>query len=475
MPRRCQPNNPPVIRMKSSSYVVLAAAAFLAAAPVLSAAAPVLAATYPDAPDVPPRLDLQGAIGYALEHNFSILQARERIKEQEGLTVQITAAVLPNVSLVSNYSQHDQELNDTGAAPPSKVPNYQSWGIALDVRQSLYAGGGIKASLDAQRLSRQAALLDLRAIINTALLAVRTRFYDVLLAREQIAVQEQNVRLLREQLQTVKNRFDAGTVSNFEVLRAEVELANAQPDLIRARNRQRTSIDALRQAVGYSNVTRENLRKIPEFLGTLDFTPVSYDLQKALDDARSNRPELLRLEKLARAGESNVRIQKAGYLPSLDLVGSYGVNKFSQSNRLHDSLDGWTVGLQSNWAIFDGRATAGKVAQARSQLNQARLTFNEQVLSVEVEVRSALSSLQEATELAEAAQKVVTQAEESLRLANARYNAGTATQLDVLQAQVALTQSRTNQLEANYSYNVAVANVRKAIGLADTYSETVGK
>ena len=90
-------------------------------------------------------------------------------------------------------------------------------------------------------------------------------------------------------------------------------------------------------------------------------------------------------------------------------------------------------------------------------------------------MRSALSSLQEATELAEAAQKVVTQAEESLRLANARYNAGTATQLDVLQAQVALTQSRTNQLEANYSYNVAVASVRKAIGQADTYSETVEK
>ena len=459
--------------MKSSSYAILAAAAFLAAAPVLPAAAPApapaSATTYPAAPDVPPRLDLQGAVGYALEHNYAILQARERIKEQEGLIVQIKAAALPSVSLNSSYSQHDEALNDPASS------RYQSWGISLDVRQSLYAGGGTKAALDAQRLSRQAALFDLKATINTALLEVRTRFYDVLLAREQITVQEQNVKLLKEQLQTVKNRFDAGTVSNFEVLRAEVELANAQPELIRARNRQRTSIDALRHAVGYSNVTRENLRKIPEFLGTLDFTPVSYDLQKALDDARANRPDLLRLEKLALARESGVRIQQAGYLPTLDLVGGYGLNKLNTSNRFGDSLDGWIVGVQSSWAIFDGRSTAGKVAQARSQLNQARLTFNEQVLSVEVEVRSALSLLQEATELAEAAQKVVTQAEESLRLANARYNAGTATQLDVLQAQVALTQSRTNQLAANYSYNVAVASVRKAIGQADTYSETVAK
>ncbi len=84
-------------------------------------------------------------------------------------------------------------------------------------------------------------------------------------------------------------------------------------------------------------------------------------------------------------------------------------------------------------------------------------------------MRSALSSLQEAAELAEAAVKVVGQAEESLRLANARYSAGSATQLDVLQAQVALTQARDNQLQANYSYNVALANLRRALGEPDTY------
>jgi outer membrane protein len=98
------------------------------------------------------------------------------------------------------------------------------------------------------------------------------------------------------------------------------------------------------------------------------------------------------------------------------------------------------------------------------------LRLKEQTLAIEVEVRTALSSLQEAGELAEAAVKVVEQAEESLRLADARYGAGSATQLDVLQAQVALTQARDNQLQANYSYNVALANVRRAIGEPDTYA-----
>jgi outer membrane protein TolC len=442
--------------------------ALLVPAVLLGASSPTPAdptgpvATVPH-PDVPERLDLRNAIAFALEHNYAIQQARERIKEQDGLIVEVKAKVIPHLGLASTYKKKDTEL-------VQGLGSDQDWSIALEARQALYAGGGISAALDAQKTSREAALLDLKATINNALLEVRTRYYDVLLAREQITVQEQNVQLLRQQLQNAKNRFEAGTISNFEVLRAEVELANAQPEFIKARNRQRTAIDQLRQAIGYTNTTPENLRKTPEFIGTLDFVPVSYDLQKSLDAARSNRPDLLRLDRLTKAREAGVRIEQAGNRPTVDLVGGYQVVKKINSNSFNDSPDGWVVGVQSNWAIFDGRATAGKVAQARSRLRQSQLSAREQELAVEVQVRTALSSLQEAAELAEAAQKVVAQAEEALRLADARYAAGSATQLDVLQARVSLTQSRTNQLAANYSYHVALATVRRALGEPDAYA-----
>jgi outer membrane protein len=453
--------------MKSFSPFVFFAAA-LTTAPLAQAARPAPVPALATVPDVPERLDLPNAITYALANNYAIQLARERIKEQEGLIIAVKARAIPNAAINSRYSKKDDNLVQSGGG--GFTASDQDWSIALEARQALYAGGGIRAALGAQKYLREAALLDLKATINTALLDVRTRYYDVLLAREQIAVQEQNVALLREQLHNAKNRFEAGTVSNFEVLRAEVELANAQPALIRARNRQRTSTDELRKAVGYINTTPENLRKTPEFIGTLEFQPVTYDLQVALDTARLNRPDLTRLDRLTKARESGVKSERANYLPTLDLVGGYQVVKDFRSESFRDSLDGWTVGLQSSWAIFDGRATAGRVAQARSQLRQAQLSFNEQVLAIEVEVRTALSSLQEAAELAEAAQKVVAQAVESLRLADARYGAGSATQLDVLSARVALTQARTNQLEANYSYNVAVAVVRRAIGEPDTYA-----
>ena len=120
-------------------------------------------------------------------------------------------------------------------------------------------------------------------------------------------------------------------------------------------------------------------------------------------------------------------------------------------------------------APANAATTAGRVVQARSQLEQTKLSLAEATLAVEVEVRRAYSSLVEAWELVAASNKVIEQAQEALRLANVRYGAGTATQLDVLTSQVALTEARLNQLQAYYGYNVALAAMRQAIGRADEF------
>jgi outer membrane protein TolC len=341
---------------------------------------------------------------------------------------------------------------------------------ALTVTQLLYAGGGVRSAIKSSQLAREAALLDLENVINDALLQVRTGFYSVLLAREQIKVQESNVQLLQEQLKTATDRFEAGTVSSFEKLRAEVAVANAKVPLISARNEYRLAIEALRLALGFTTNTPEFASKVPNFVGSLDFTPQNFDLQASFDAARANRPDLQRLTKLVGVREQDVRTQRSNYYPNLGVAGGYQFrNSPYGGNQLNEALDGWTIGLQSSWAIFDGRATAGRVAQARSVLNQTKLTLDEAQLAVDVEVRRAHSQWQEATELAEASARVVEQATESVRLANARYNAGTGTQLDVLSAQVDLTTARNNQLQAYYGYNVAVAALRKAMGMADEF------
>lgn len=412
----------------------------------------------PVSPNVPEKLTLDQALRFALENNYSIRQARERLREQEGLIVEVRADALPNVTAEGSYTRDDKDFVSSGGR------GYQDWTVGIYVRQLIYSGGGVKSALDAAKTTREAAALDIQAVVDEVLLGVRTRFADVLLARERIEVQEQSVNLLREQLQTVKNRFEAGSVSQFEVLTAEVALANAQPALINARNSFRIAIDELRRVLGYRGGFGADLQKVPEFEGELRYEPASYDLEASLAAAKAKRPELLRLEQLQSAREAGVEVARSGYLPQLSVIGGYEGRKLSSSNSFSDTQDGWTAGVVGSWAIFDGARTRGRVTQARAQLNQARLGVSEQTLAIEVEVRRALSTLQEAAELAEAAGKVVDQATEALRLADVRYRNGAATQLDVLQARVALTEAQLNRLEANYRHTVALATVRRAIG-----------
>ena len=445
------------MKTRSSFLSRMAVAALIAA---LTGSA-LLAAPAPQQP-VPDKLDLKAAIGFAIENNFAIRQARERIRQQEGVVIQVTAQEIPNVGANGNYQHNDVAITQTN--PPSD----RYWSINLIATQLLFAGGGAHSAVKNAQLTREAAMLDLKAVINDALLSVRTAFYDVLLNREKIKVQEQNVELLRQQLKNVTDRFNAGTVSSFEKLRAEVALANAQVPLITARNDYRLAIESLRQALGFTTNNQQFLQKIPEFVGSLYYTPVNFDLQSSFDAAHNNRPDLQRLAKLTDAGEETVTTARSTYYPNLSLYGGWELRKGANS-RFGDSPDGWLLGVQSAWAIFDGRATHGRVVQARSLLEQTRLSLTQAQLDAEVDVRRSFSSWQEATELADASQKVVAQAEEAVRLATARYDAGTATQLDVLQSQVDLTTARTNQVQAYYTYNISVATLRKAMGLPDEF------
>jgi len=435
----------------------------LFAALFVGSASVAAAALAPDQ-EVPDRLDLPTAIGFALQNNFSIREARERIRQQEGVIVEVRGRAIPNVAAQGLYQENTESISQTFPA----TTNF--WQVSVTATQTLFAGGGVRSALKNASLVRESAVLDLQATINAALLDVRTRFYSVLLAQEQIRVQEQNIALLKSQLTDSTNRFTAGTVSSFDKLRSQVSLANGQVPLITARNNLRISVEQLRQSLGFtSHLSHSPSETIPTFVGDLKYVPSQFELQSCLESARANRPELARLAKLREANESQIVVAKSNYYPNLALAGGWEAEKapFSLGGGSSSSVNGWHIGLQSQWNIFDGASTSGRVAQAKSVLEQSRLTLDEQTLGIDVAVRQAFSSWQEAMELTGATQQTVGQADESLRQAKARYQAGSATHLDVLQAETDLTQARTNLVQANYTYAVAVAQLREATGLPD--------
>lgn len=407
-------------------------------------------------PDV---LSLEFAIEYALDHSFAILQAKERIEEQYGLVLEVGAGVLPTLSFRSAYTEQEEGVTAAEDA------NTDDWRVALEVRQALYAGGSLRASIRAQEALENAALYDLQTQVESTIQEVKTRYYDAILARDRVVVEEVNIELLQEQLTNTESRFAAGSVSNFDVLQAKVSLANAQPALIRARNDFRVAEAELKEAIGYIE-GREALTKSLNYSGELAVEIRDYDLSKSLTQAQRARPELQQLTWIIDANEDGIQLARSGYRPTVDLVGSYEYRRSYErtDDAFDDPKDGWFVGLESTWNLWDGRETRGRVLQAKSKLRQAELNLKEARLAVEVEVRRTISELQGSAELVVAAREVTVQAEEALRLANERYNVGSSTFLDTLQARVALTEARNNELQANYSYLVSTVNVERAIG-----------
>jgi outer membrane protein TolC len=314
------------------------------------------------------------------------------------------------------------------------------------------------------KLTGQLSLLNYQTTVADAVLEVQIAYYGVLLAAQQIGVQEASVELLTNELADTTRRFDAGTVPRFNVLRAEVELANARPKLIHARNNLRISRNILANLLGL-NVPKETRQDIPLLLsGKLEKVPLDVTLTDAIAQALERRTELGALRKVQALRKEDVANAKSGYLPSVQGFAGYEAGSSIFTPDLTHELHGWLAGVQLSWDVFDGQRTKGKVKETTALFEKAGVELDDTGRRIELEVRTAHSKFVEADEILESQIKVVEQAEEALRLAQARAEAGAATQLDVLAAQRALTDARTTQIEALHEYVVARARLERAIG-----------
>lgn len=404
-----------------------------------------------DLPPLPRPLTLDVALDYAVAHSPTLLRTREQIREQEGVLVTARASRLPTVSANGSAARIDDHRLE------SPLYDDRSWSVDVTASQVLYAGGGLQAQERAQRAQLEAARLAFNAALSDTLLGVRQQFYGVLLAREVIAVREEALQVLESELTYARSRRDAGTGSDFDLLRAEVAVANARPGLIRARNALKIAQEQLRTTLGAASTPSGDL----DVQGSLVVPTREIALADAVAAARAHRPELLQQERLVQAADQGVIGARSGYQPTVSAVGGYAWTSPSlvtSSGNLH----GWSAGVQASWNIFDSKATAGKVTQARSRAQQSRLALEERQLAVELEVRTAHASLVEASEVLHASEQVVTQARESLRLSQTRYQAGLSTQLDVLSAQSSLTEARSNLAQAQHDYAVALASLQRA-------------
>jgi outer membrane protein TolC len=428
-------------------------------------------------------LSLIQALNIALQQNATILKAKNDLEAQYGVVVQTRAIALPQVTANGQYKDTEPSAIEGFPGAPS-TPN-QNWNAGVQITQSIYQGGKLMAAVRAAKVTKQQALAQYQATLTDTLLAVRLAYYDILLAAEQITVNETSVNLLQKELDDQQRRYDAGTVPHFNVLRAKVSVANARPPLIQAQNNYRIAKNNLCNLLGY-DLPRDIWDNIPlKLIDTLDATPYQINLPDALQQALNQRPELAALRNTEELQKLNITDASSGYKPNIQLFAGY--NWFNQQFNaptisspkpptpgLDQYLDGWNAGAQLSWDIFDGLLTHGKVVQAKALYSKSKTAVDEEMRDIELEVRTTYSDFLEAQEVLESQKTVQAEAEESLREANARADAGTGTQLDVLDAENSLTQARSTQVQALHDYDAARARFQRATG-EDMVQSTTAK
>jgi outer membrane protein len=416
-------------------------------------------------------LSVLDAMNLALEQNATILKAQNDLTASFGVVVQTRAVALPQLTASGQYKNTEPSAVETIPIPGDFEQTHESWNGGFQLVQTIYSGGRLIAAIKAAHLTKEQAMAQYQTTVQDTLLDMRTAYYDALLAREQITVHEASVKLLQNELDDQERRYKAGTVPEFNVLRAKVQLANERPLLIQARNSFRIAKNNLSNLLGY-NLPHDIWEDIPmEFSDKLDATPYQVDLPSAIEHAVQYRSELVARRKTEDLQQLNIVNARAGYKPQVQVFAGYSwfnaqysFQPFTPPLSLEQNFHGYNFGAQLNWNIFDGLLTRGKVIQARADYERSKNDLTDETRQIELQVRTAYSDFVEAKEVLDSQKTVLAEAEEALREARARFDAGTGTQLDVLDAETSLTQARATNVQALHDYDTARAKLERAIG-----------
>lgn len=302
----------------------------------------------------------------------------------------------------------------------------------------------------------------LKATEQKVLGEVTDAYYGVLFASSASEVVEEGLHSAEQNLAQVQKFFDVGKASRFDVLRAEVQVANFKPMVVSANNAVRLAESGLRMILGMGDDTDINYI---EKLQYAESDLIKMSLDELIGISMQDRPEMAMLKGQMNLAKKEVSLSKAKYLPSLIVGTSYQYQglrddfKFANDD-FHKSFNS-SVSLSV--PIFSGFGTSAKVQQAKIAVKETGYQAESAINGIKLEVKSAFFIAKEADENVITQAKTISLAEEALRLAELMYSEGSSTQLDVLNANVALNQAKMNYQESLYKYNVALANLKKAI------------
>lgn len=419
----------------------------------------------------PLQWSVKHAIGYALVHSPDVAVAHSRITEKEEAKGEVFSNFLPDLSIDTGYRYLDniprietdiQVDSPVPGAPPIALQDEReigandNWLARLSLNQLLFASGRVyyahraaEKRVEASRQEEETTKLGVARQTARAYLAV-------LIADAVLDVQREALSTAQAHLEQVRNRYDAGVANRLELLRSQVEVSNVEPRVIEAEQGTETAFILLRRAAGLGPEVEIELTDPLE----AEVEPI--DEEKELEQARAMRPEFKVLEYRQSATEDLALSKRGGMLPMMQLTSTFGWEK------PYFAINEWeqvfTVGVGIQVPLFDGLESYHGMRRARAAAETITLAAVQTHANVRTEVSTAVLALREAAVRMKATKDNKGRADEMLEIAQHSYKAGAATNVEVIDAQLAATTARLEHLRSLYGYRNAQIHLAAATG-----------
>ena len=385
-------------------------------------------------------LDLETCLAIALANHPDLRSGEARSDGAEALVRQKESALKPAVELSSSFKEQEGGNNTTAGAT---------------VRQLLADGGRAKAILLATQYGRDGKGQDLERTRQTVVYDVKEAYFGLLKARKNYLVALETTEVYREQLDKAKVSYETGTVARSDVTAAQVDLSQAELDVIKTRSAREIARAELEKKLGLLDVPDDY-----DIVEIQDDREASLSFEEAFARARDFRPDLKSLELSLREGEETIRYQGLGLNPQLSAYGGYDWN---DSDSGGDNGQ-WEVGLSLAIPLYDGGLVAAKTDEARASLAEKEADYDSLLQRVALEIRTALLEIDKARQNIVATEMIVLQARDNLDLSLGRYAVGVGQHLEVSQATEDYSEARKDANAALYDYSLALASLEKALG-----------
>ena len=420
-------------------------------------------------------LTLEDAIELALRQNPNYLATQEREGQARGLLREAVSRFLPSLTF-QGMNTLDEKLFvlEFPSFIPGEPPQRFSIDFTRDFQASLafsfplYAGGRLVAGYKQADYNLRSTREGIRLSEQETVFNVKKAFYGYLLAREFFSVSEEALKLAEEFHKNVKSLYDVGMSSKFDLLRSEVQVANLRPQLIRARNGRDVAELGLKMALGI------DLGKPVAVVakGLLSSTPLDPDVDKWVEEALLKRPELRQIDSQRLMAGETLKIARGAVLPTLAIGGAFNSWADSLNFRKGAWQNYYSINLSLSIPLFNGFESQARIGQTKAAIRE--IDWIRKGLSdlIAFEVRQAILNYQQSRESLLSQERNVEQAQEAVRIAELNFGEGLATALDVLTAQVALSQARTNYSQGLYDCVMSEAQLEKALGRSRSESRS---